>query len=336
MKEYLKKNPGLSLFVLNIFLFVLFIIINDPFHLISKTYESAPKILNLELNEIQDIIIQFPDKKREYHLKLTEMYKNKNHTIEDFIKNTNWKLIIKENQKSEEYEIDKENLKEFLETLKELKRYYALPDTAENRTIAGINNNSSKIIIKYKNDKKDILKIGFVSIRNNSSYIQLNNEDKIYQVENNLKLKSGFEDIYYFRNHQITNFDKDKLQKIIVYYNNKRIIYAKTGKEWQLLEPKPANLQNSSMEGILDEINHLKATQFYNDENPLNKDWEILNLKIELEISREMESPSKEILNFIAKKDYVKYLLQYKNQYYEISVYRIEDLLEPEKLIEKQ
>jgi hypothetical protein len=331
--ENIKKNLGLSLFILNIILLFIFIIINDPFKLFSSTYEKAPKVFNFNLNDIQKISIKFPDKNIEYELYINDSI-NKIKNIDEFIKNINGKFILMKDQNKEEYEIDKNRLKEFLETLIELKRYYALPDTSENRSIAGINDQSAKITIFYKNKKQDILKIGYVSIRNNSSYIQFNQEDKIYQVENNLKLKAGYEDIYYFRNHQILNLEKDKIQKITIISPNKRIVYAKAAKDWQLLEPRPASLQNSAMEGILDEIVNFKANQFYNQNKPLDKNWDNFNIKIELDIANQMDMPTKEIIHILGKKDYVKYLVEYNKQYYEVSAYRIEDLLEPEKLIE--
>jgi|GEM_PF-2589515 hypothetical protein len=331
MMEKIKKNLGLSLFVLNLLLFLVFLFLNDPFHLLSKTYEKAPKLLDLRLSEIQKIRITFPDKSLEYQIEiLNAPTKFKN--LEEYIQNLSGRVIINQ----QEYELDKENLKSFIETLQDLKRYYEIPDTQENRSMAGINEKSAKIIIEYKNQKQDELKIGYVSIRNNSSYVQLNKENKIYQVEYNLKIKSGYEDVDYFRNHSIFNIDKNKVQKIALSYKNNRYVYAKAAKDWQLIEPKPAKLQNTAMEGIVEEIVNFKATKFYNTQKPQDKDWEALNLTIELDISQDLEATKKEIFMILGRKSYVKYLVLYKDNYYEVSAYRIEDLLEPDKLIEKK
>jgi len=331
MMEQFKKNIGLYLFILNILLFFVFFLLNDPFQLLSKTYEKAPKLLDLKLSEVQKIRIIFPDKSLEYQIEIMDAptkFKN----LDEYIQNLSGKVIINQ----QEYEIDKENLKSFIETLQDLKRYYEIPDTQENRSMAGINEKSAKIIIEYKDQKQDELKIGFVSIRNNSSYVQLNKENKIYQVESNLKIKSGYEDMDYFRNHSIFNIDKNKVQKITLIHKNSRYVYAKAAKDWQLIEPKPEKLQNTAMEGIVEEIVNFKATRFYNTQKPQDKDWEALNITIELDISQDLEATKKEIFMILARKSYVKYLVQYKDNYYEVSAYRIEDLLEPNKLIEKK
>ncbi len=339
INDFYKKNSGIFLFITNIILFIIFIIVQDPFHLLSKVLENAPKLLKLDYKEIKEIVIDYPDKKVKYTITNITQNQDKDKkfkNVEDFINQTEWQLQIHNNQNLEKYPIDKYNLKDLLETLMDIKKYYSLPDNSENRTIAGISENSPEIRIKTKN-KEEIIKIGSVSVRNNSTYIIYDKENNIYQIDNNLKSKTGYEDIYYFRNHQFLDIDKNKIEKLIINYKNNRFTYAKTANDWQLIEPKPEKLQYSSMEGIVEEIINFKATKFYNEKNPMYKNWENMNIKMQIFMnSGTMESSNSIELQILAKKDYVKYLIFYNNQYYEVSAYRIEDLLEPEKLIEKK
>ncbi|MCS7205870.1 MAG: DUF4340 domain-containing protein [Leptospiraceae bacterium] len=334
--EIYKKNLGFSLFITNVFLFFLWMLIQDPFHLLSKAFEPSSEILKFDYKNLQNILIEFPDKGLKYTLEnQSQLTSEKNiKTLDDFLKQTDWKFTLsdlKTNQK-EEYTIDKDNLKSFIETLLEAKQYYHLPLNSENQKLTGIHENSAKIQIQYTNQKQDILTIGNVSVRNNSSYVVLNDEKKIFQVEGNLKTKSGYDDKYYFRNHKILTIEKDKIEKIIVEHNNQRYTYAKASTDWQILEPRPEKI-GTSIEGILDEIANLKATTFYNFQKPQEKDLEEWNVTFQIFISQPNQPPQIEKLEFFAKKDYVKFYLKHKDQYYQVSAYRIEDLLEPQKLV---
>lgn len=331
-----KKNIGLSLFITNIVLFLIFLIVIDPFKIINKTFESAPKVLDIKLQDLKEIQIEFPDKKINYTISIIEKEKkeNKKNDIKEFINNIKGKVKIISNT-TEEYDLDIDNFKSFLETMIDLKKYYYLPDNNENRNTAGINEQSSNIKFILKDNKEIQLKVGATSIRNNSSYVLLNTEDKIYQVEGNIKLKAGYDDIFYFRNHKMLDIDKTKVERLVlITKNQRRFVYAKTGNDWQLLEPKPAKLQYSAIDGILDEIINLKANRFLLQKIDA-KEWENFNLLMEIYVNEDLQNSNKYTLEISGKKDYVKYLLKYNNNYYEVSAYRIEDLIEPEKLMEK-
>lgn len=330
-----KKNLGFSLFVTNIVLFLIFLIVIDPFKIINRTFQTAPQLLDINLKDLQKIYIDFPDKNVKYTITITEKQKKdyKKNDIKEYINHIYGKVMI-ESYTVEEYDLDLDNFKNFLETMIDLKKYYYLPDTTENRSIAGINDKSSIIKFVLKNNQEVRLQIGSTSIRNNSSYVVLEKDDKIYQVEGNLKLKAGYDDIFYFRNHKIFQIDKTKIQRIVLRYKNQRFVYAKAGSDWQLLEPKPAKIQFSSLEGILDEMVNLKANRFL-EKNIDIKEWENYNLSIEIYTSEDLQNENKYVFEVAGKKDYVKYLLKYNNNNYEVSMYRIEDLVEPEKLIAK-
>lgn len=330
-----KKNLGLSLLTTNIILFLIFLVVIDPFKIINRTFQSAPKLLNLKLQEIKEIQIRFPDKKIQYTIYISEKQKKdyKKDDLKEFINNLQGKVKIESNT-IEEYELDLDNFKSFLETFLELKKYYYLPENNENKSIAGINEQSSIVKFILKNQQEIQLKVGATSIRNNSSYVLLNNDDKIYQVEGNLKLRAGYEDKYYFRNHKILNLEKTKIERLVLLSKNQRFVYAKAGNDWQLLEPKPAKIQYSSLEGILDEIINLKANRFLT-QNEQEKEWEKFDLTMEIYVTETLQNANKLTLEIMGKKDYVKYLVKYNNNFYEVSAYRIEDLIEPEKLIEK-
>lgn len=339
--QFYKKNPGLALFFTNIVLFLFWVVVLDPFSLKKKFFEPENLVLKLDYKSLKKITIEFPEQMTAYTLTNTaEVTGNTSEakeikTIEDFLNQTQWKFRLENRKNStvEEYDADRDNLKNLIETLTELKHYYYLPANNENRSHAGLL--KPAIFIRIETDKKQQeLVVGNVSLRNNSSYVMLKDGEYIFQVEENLKTKTGFEDPYYFRNHRILSLQKDKIEKMIVETPAKRYTYIKAGQDWQILEPKPEKI-STTIEGILDEISNLKATVFYNKEKPRDKEMETWNTKIQVFISQQNEPPKIEILEFLGKKDYVKFYLKYKDDYYQVSAFRIEDLLEPEKLIQK-
>lgn len=332
-----KKNLGFSLLITNIILFIILVLIQDPFSIFSKTYEKAPKLLSIDLSQIDKIEIEITEKNLKYQIQKIAQKKEEFKDLNEFIENTDWTFTLFQKDKKENYTIDKENLKNFLEELINLKKYYYIAKNPENDGITGISEQSPRIFLYFKGNLKYDIFIGNTSLRNQTSYVYLRNDDKIYQIEGNLKSKFGYEDIYYFRNHKLFNIDKQKIFKLNVILPNKTILYSKTGSDWQTLQPKPEKLQASSFEGILEEITNLKANRFYGLNLPKE---ELEKLKFQIEIyyneSENIGTQKKEILEIIGKKDYVKYFIKFNNEFYEVSLYKIEDLLEPEKLIEKK
>ncbi len=333
--NFYKENLGISLFSTNLILLVIYFLLHDPFFIFSKTYEKAPTLLKIDWNQLDQIQIEFLDKKIQYHLKRTNQKKEKFKDQKEFLENTEWTFSLLKENLQQEYDIDKDNFKNFLEELTNLKKYYYLEKTPENDVLSGIQSSSIKIRIFYNQKLFYTLTLGYASIRNNTTYVNLNNEDKIYQVEGNLKTKIGYDDTNYFRNHIILDIDKQKLVKIII--PNQNLHYSKTGSDWQTLQPKPEKLQTVAFEGILQEISRLKVSKFF-DQNLPKETFEKFNVIIELYFTEENQLGElrKEVIEFIGKKDYIKYIFKYKGNYYEASLYRIEDLLQPEKLIEKK
>lgn len=330
-----KENLGLSLLFTNFLLFIAYLFLRDPFFLFSKTYEKAPNLLYLDWNQIDQIEVEIQDKKINYVLKKINQKKENIKDLKAFLEHTEWNFFLKIDNKEEQYSLDKDNFKNLLEELTSFKKYYYLERNTENEILSGIQNSSLKIRLFYNQKLYSTLTVGYTSIRNNTTYVSLNNEDKIYQVEGNLKTKIGYDDMYYFRNHSILNLEKQKLSKIII--PNKKIHYSKTGNDWQTLQPNPEKLQSVTFEGIIDEILNIKVTKFY-DTNPPKEKMEKFDIALELYFSEENQlgETKKEVIEFIGKKDYVKYVFKYNQQFYEASLYRIEDLLEPEKIIEKK
>lgn len=335
--EIYKKNLGLTLLITNIVLFIIFVLIQDPFSIFSKTYEKAPKLLSIDLNQIDKIEIEIPEKNLKYQIQKIAQKKEKFKDLNEFIENTDWNYLLIQKDKKENYNIDKENLKNFLEELMGLKKYYSITKNPENDGITGISEQSPRILLYFKGNLKYDIFVGNTSLRNQTSYVYPKNDDKIYQIEGNLKSKFGYEDIYYFRNHKLLNIDKQKISKLNIILPNKTILYSKTGSDWQTLQPKPEKLQTTSFEGILEEITNIKANRFYGLNLPKE---ELEKLKFQIEIyyneTEDMGNLKKEILEIMGKKDYVKYFIKFNNEFYEVSLYKIEDLLEPNKLIEKK
>ncbi|MFN3603874.1 MAG: DUF4340 domain-containing protein [Leptonema sp. (in: bacteria)] len=329
-----KNNLGLSLFLTNIILFIVFLVLRDPFSIFSKTYDKAPNLITIDPNRFNKIEIEQKDKKITYELIKKDSKERKFKNLEELIENTEWSFLLKRENKNEEFSVDKENLKNLLNEILNFKKYYYLEKNLENEISTGIKNSNLKIQLFYDQNSKLTITVGLSSIRNNTTYIVLDNEDKIYQIEGNLRTRLGSDEIYYFRNHKIIHLDKPKITKVLV--SNKNIVYAKTGNEWQTLQPKPEKLQSSFFEGILDEIVNLKVNTFYGKDLPKDA-FEKFQIILEFYIQEEnLGETKKEVLEILGKKDYVKYLIQWKDEFYETSLYRIEDLLEPEKLTEKK
>ena len=241
---YLSANPekrNLGLAALNLVLIFLLLFQFNLIGLFATGYKAADLLLDLEQADLEAIEIQDPDfknkkirllRQKDQKLEQSQWYTKDSQKQDSFFasfysktpRQYAWQLEIyaieaetetestaKTEQKEQKrvYPADVQRVAELFTSLKEARRYYAVPRTPQKEKAIGMQKDSQG---KYANlqihfllspDKKISLYLGRTSTRGSENYVRRDEEKNIYLVQTDLRTKSGSAEPAYFRSRRI-------------------------------------------------------------------------------------------------------------------------------------
>lgn len=298
-----KRNLGLA--GLNLALLFLLFVQFNLIGLFATGYEAADLLLDLDQEDVEAIVIRDPDFKnkrvRLVRQKEKKLERSQGHSKDSSKKDSffssfyksapaqyAWQLELydiretkdaktEEKQKSV-YPADAQRIAEFFLSLRQARRYYAVPRTSEKEKAIGMQRDSQgkyanlQITFLFSPEKKTLLYLGRASSRSGENYVRRDEEKNIYLVQTDLRGKIGSAEPLYFRDRRIlsTAVQEKGLISIMAQKKQKgreRVIahFTYNGKEWNLQSPPStlgAKVRPGAVQSFVKDIFSWKASEF--------------------------------------------------------------------------
>ena len=251
----------------------------------------------------------------------------------------------KENAPQHVYPTDVQRVAEFFTSLKEARRYYSIPRTAEKEKAIGMQKDSRaeyanlQIHFFLSPEKKVSLYLGRTSSRNSENYVRKNEEKNIYLVQTDLRTKSGSAEPAYFRDRRILahTIQEKGLLSLLAQKKEGRAIahFVYNGKEWNMQAPPPSlaggKVRPGAIQSFIQDILSWKASEFPT-ELPKGLDPRYA-FTLVLRYKESGTVQEKElILEVLGREGYSDYVLRMPDQSLrKVSSVYLEDILDPLK-----
>lgn len=338
--DIILKNPGLSLLGANAFLLVLLVLTYNPFGI--GSYERSRSILQADKGKIQAITLRYGDGTSVSLERTTEVWPPRKESVPDPTGSGkakaeveyHWRLSASSQKETLTYAADRERVRDLLSALDGMRRFYDMPATEENRKKFEIGDRSPSVSVRDDSGKEVVFRIGLTAARSDSSYLMVEGDSSIYQIETNLRPRLGVGDMSFFRDRSVLPADLtgDSLASIAILFPKHTVRIAKAGSEWQMIEPTPGKLRDDMLRPLLEDLVGWKARSF-----PAKLPDGIKREpgRIEITYHRGSTDPGVVQVEMEGSKDFGSYFVRIGGTLYEISSYYLEDLKDPEKLLDR-
>lgn len=154
---------------------------------------------------------------------------------------------------------DKTTVETFLNRFKNLKAELELD---EKRAEYGLTNPPVTITVTDQRGRTYRIQFGHKTVDNMGAYAIVENWRKPVVLTSWL-LDDANKSVDEFRDKRLLVFNKDKVEKLVLVYPDRRIVCERKGKEeWRLTEPLRTEADNSTITTLLDRLSTLQARQF--------------------------------------------------------------------------
>lgn len=349
--DWIRANRGFSLLVTNVVLAVFLFFLTDPFEWIRTGYAGARALVSASQSSVSSIEIIDPesggsrivltrgekagaDKKSDSPFKLQA-------TGQEF----NWQVeITRPGKDPQKFSADRENVRGLFEAIEKSRRYYSVGAEPAKLADLDMGRDSSgrpvclQIILKSSGNP-DTLCVGRASVRTSESHVRVNDEDKVYLVQSNLRSAAGAGDPDHFRNRQIlSGLKRDSITALnAVFTKGERTVQlGKSGDSWQMTSPLPGKVNPMEMASLIGDIVEWKATRFL-DKAPAELEK---NTTFQLEIVSKGAGDVPEAIRVevLGQKDYSSYVVRTPGgELVEVNSAYLGHLLKPEeKLLSRE
>ncbi len=246
-KQWMVTHPfesHLSIFLFNILLAFLLLFQFNIIGIFNRGYEGAALLVDLEQDDLSMIEIYDPDlknnvlklmRKKESPLPKSQWHlanQNSASFLETIYSSEarqySWELLvsIKDKEGTEKgtdnnlkaknmrYPADVQRVAELFEALAKLRRYYSIPRSPEKENAIGMRKNAKgeyeglRVRFTLANNQDQIeLFLGQTSKKADESYIRRDEENEIYLVRGDLRIKIGSGELDYFRDRNLIGAD---------------------------------------------------------------------------------------------------------------------------------
>lgn len=356
--EKLRANLGASLFALNLLLLVIFAIQSNPGDLFKTGYEGAAVLLELEQSDVVRIEITDPDAPagvgplalvRGERLPPAQWKSAENAPEDWFGKVKRWVV----DRRSPEYawsleragarvDADQERVRDFFTELEKLRRYYAYERTPANDVDFGMGRDSAgryaglAIEFGLEGGPKRTLFVGRTSAAGAQSYVRLDDEGEIFQVESNLRSVIGSGEPDYFRDRRFftSAIERDDVVSLqALFTNGAQVLLVRDGESWRMQSPPlPGAIRSEHVNGLLGEILGWKATGFP-EALPSDADASRpFKLVLETRAEGDITARNRYEMDVLGRRNFSNYLVRRSDgALFEINSTYLEDLLDPER-----
>ncbi len=154
---------------------------------------------------------------------------------------------------------DKTTVETFLNRFKNLKAELELD---EKRAEYGLTNPPVTITVTDQRGRTYRIQFGHKTVDNMGAYAIVENWRKPVVLTSWL-LDDANKSVDEFRDKRLLVFNKDKVEKLVLVYPDRRIVCERKGKEeWRLTEPLRTEADNNTITTLLDRLSTLQARQF--------------------------------------------------------------------------
>ena len=379
---YLKANPekrNLGLAAFNLLLIFILLFQFNLIGLFATGYEAADLLVDLEQTQLDAIEIHDPDfknkkvrlvRQKEQELEHSQWYIKESQKEASFFSSFYnrvpaqyaWQLEVYDTQtegkektskteKKEQstvrkaiYSADVQRVVELFESLKEARRYYAVPRTPEKEKAIGMQKDSQG---KYANlqinfvlspEKKISLYLGRTS-SGRENYVRRDEEKNIYLVQTDIRSKSGSAEPEYFRDRRILS-NRIQEKGILSLMARKKegtaiAHFVHNGKEWNLQFPNPTlrggKVRSGAIQSFIQDMLSWKASAFPESPSKALDSRYAFQLVLRYK-ERETVQEKELVLQILGREGYSDYFLAMPDQSLrKVSSVYLEDILDPLK-----
>lgn len=354
--QLIKKNAGFTVLAVNLVLVVVIFFMYDPFNLIATGYAGASPLLKVSQEDAVKIEIQDPENHgasvvltRKEILQATPSVENgAMDRLERKPKEYRWEIVITAGGKIEQYSADRERIKQFFQSVENVRRYYGpsrTPEKDRELSMAKLSNGQYEgmaIVFTLENGDSHTIYCGKSSLRTNESYVRLDEEDRIYLVQSNLRTSGGSGEPDYFRSRDVmpAALGHERITGLSAIFPDARrsVNLSKSGDAWQIFAPVTGPAKSSEIGAILNDLEGWKASAFPN-EIPKNLDKKsAFILEITYTESGNITEVKRARFEVLGGKEFSAYIIRdEQGKMYEISSMYLEDFLNPvEKLLDRR
>lgn len=293
--QTIKANTGITLTALNIVLVLILVLQYNPLGIYATGYAGASSVLpDTDQASIARLEIVDPDFSEAPGITLLrgdllprEQWKQ---PPEDAWIGTPeprfaWKLQIGRGADAPVYDADRDRVNDLFEDgLQKLRRYNDLPRTAEKDRDLEMGRDDQgqpeglHIKITMDDGAEHALYIGRATLRGDEGYVRLDDEDRIFRVETNLRSVLGPGEVDYFRSRSLfpagaAPGENDVVRVDADYKDARRqdVSLAREGGTWSLLNPPfPGKVQEEAVDALVNDIINWKASSFINEEEKIS------------------------------------------------------------------
>ncbi|MBN1308072.1 MAG: DUF4340 domain-containing protein [Chitinispirillaceae bacterium] len=173
---------------------------------------------------------------------------------------------------SPEYPVDSASIASALEKITALKKDALISENPEKQDIFEVDSSKGLLVEMADNSGKPIgsVIIGKSGADWNSNYVRCKGSNSVYMASGGVR-NSFFTDLNRWRNKSILKFDKATAKGLTLAKKDSGMItlaHADSGNPWQIIEPIDSPAKTEEVEGILDKLALLNATDFQDEALP--------------------------------------------------------------------
>ncbi len=355
--QTIKANAGVTLTAANLLLVLILVLQYNPLGIYATGYAGAAPVLpETEQGSIARLEIIDPDFSDVRSITLLrgdllprEQWKQppEDAWIGTPTPRFAWKLQIGRGENAPVYDADRDRVNDLFEDgLQELRRYNDLPRTAEkDRDLEMGRDDQGRpegLHIKLTMDggEEHMLYIGRATLRGDEGYVRLDDEDRIFRVEANLRSVLGPGEVDYFRSRSLfaagaAPGENDVLRLDADFRDERRqdVSLAREGGTWSLLNPPfPGKVQEEAVDALVNDIINWKASSFIKDDekiSDLNK-GPAMTLRLTYKTAGNLTDRKSIHFEILGRRDFSTYVVRTEaGTLLEISSIYLEDLESP-------
>ena len=251
-----RKYWNFSLLGVNITLFLLALLVNDPLDLFNKTYANAEKLLeNFTVESVKTIQVNAEE--------------GQSFTFQK----TNGQWVVFTN-KENPFKADESRLIERLERLIDVRDFQVVTSNTEKQKGFEVTDQNFSISIESKGEERTKIILGKSGASFNSTLIRLEGENSAYSVKGNLR-SDWNQSLSFFRNRRIIQFSADNLKTVAFSGPENYLLTRNNENKWSALNTDNS-LDNKMINSHLNSISETVALDFSENDFSLEKPYGVI------------------------------------------------------------
>jgi len=239
------NNINIRLLAINKVLFVVAVLLADPFHFFESTYESSPKLLKI---------------KSKADIKEVKISGTENGTINLNKSDSGWAVSME--QQKQEYPAVGNRIDAALDTILDMRKFYEVTSNKDKHVEFQVNDTNLKLELTA-NNKTYTVYIGKQGASYNTSLVRIKDDSTVYSVKGNLR-SDWNQNLDYFRVKKLFQISKENIQEVTATGAKNFHITSAPNNGWNLILggiTMPSNTVRINR--LMDDISMLEGTEFY-------------------------------------------------------------------------